>query len=275
MRIGVLPWVVLLFCVGCGGDRPVGPVLSPVSPAAKPTQALNHHDQALPKEDWFGYWAFGTAIEEGNLPQVRFWVEAGMEINQLLDGSYNGPSFNGWGHAPLAIAAQHNRAAVARYLLDQGADVNGSNGPWITALMMATLKGSLDVVKVLVDAGADVSLSSVYGDTALLGACCCWAGPDQLAIIQYLVEEGGARVNQVSHPKPPSMSRQLGRIPLKLAARSEGPESLAILAYLVEKGAMINSRNEVGQTALMDAANEGSEDKVRLLVSLARQRALA
>ncbi len=267
MRIGVLPWVVLLFCASCGGERPVGPVSSP---AAKPITTLRHNETVLLGEDWFGIPAWGAAIKEGDLFQVRFWVEAGiMDVNQRLRSvrlSYAryGPAEGQEGFTSLMVAARNGRLSIARYLLDQGADVQALSGTEDTALMWAAPEGSLPMVELLVERGARIEWTNTGGTTALFGAC--WGGEGQLAIVQYLVSKG-ARVVRSSAPRRISMRVQITTTPLKSAAFFNEPESLAILAYLIEKGARVNRQNQIGQAALMTAASQGHEDNVRLLVS--------
>ncbi len=287
MWIGTLLGVVLLFCVGCGSDRAVGPGSDP---AAKPTShgpedfcRLNLISCPDPyNEDWFGAHAWGTAIEEGDLYQVRFWVEAGiMHANQRLElfwveGWRQGeqiyaPIRRGFsrGDTPLIIAAEHKRAAVARYLLDQGADVHAYResygGYKRTALMIAASAGALPIVKMLVERGAQIEQTDYYGEDALFFSL--EGKPGQLAVLKYLVSEG-ANVNRNYKPDPRiSTQPQITTTPLLEAARFNGPESSAIMTHLLEKGAQPNRRNEKGWTALMLVAKEGYEDSVRLLVS--------
>ncbi len=276
MRIGTLFWIVLL-CVGCGGDRPVGPVSGP---AAKPAQGQSHQGPLTyfpHSEDWFGIHAWGVAIEEGDVVQVRFWVEAGiMDVNQRLrlvritytHKIYGPRSDDPWQDTtPLILAAEHKREDVVRYLLDQEADIYAYSYYGRTALMVAASAGSLPIVKMLVERGGRIKYTDFGGKNALFFSL--GGKPGQLAVLKYLVSEG-ADISRRTKPKLRiSMQPQviITITPLMEAAHFNGPESLAIMTYLLEGGARPNRQNENGWTALMSAAHAGHEDNVRLLVS--------
>ena len=279
MDVVRLSGVILLVCIGCGSNPPARPVLEP---AAKITTSQSHNRDLRPREEWFGIPAWASAIEEGDLFQVRFWVESGiMSVHQRLQwlgeqgytdrgalrGIYGRPEYPEGGMPVLHvlhIAARHGRPSVALYFLDQGVEVDVFDESESTALMHAVNSGPLSLVKLLVQRGANVSWSDIYADTPLIGAC--WGGPGQLLIVQYLVEQG-ASVNQVSRARKISMRAQPTKTPLWAAVFHNLEESLAIMTYLIEKGAWVNWQDETGSTALMTAAWRGHEDHVRLLVS--------
>ena len=56
---------------------------------------------------------------------------------------------------------------IVQELLDAGADVDSANREGITALMMATYHGHMDVVLLLLNAGANVNLADGQELTAL------------------------------------------------------------------------------------------------------------
>ena len=61
-----------------------------------------------------------------------------------------------------------NNTAVAKFLVDHGADVNLKDEQGATALMHAGGMGRIGIVKMLLDAGADVDAQDDDGDTALM-----------------------------------------------------------------------------------------------------------
>jgi Ankyrin repeats (many copies) len=60
------------------------------------------------------------------------------------------------GYTPLDWAAVRGHAAVAKYLIRRGANVNAADGAGWTPLHLAAQKGHLELVKLLVKSGADV-----------------------------------------------------------------------------------------------------------------------
>jgi quinoprotein dehydrogenase-associated probable ABC transporter substrate-binding protein len=86
----------------------------------------------------------------------------------LLDvGANPGRTIGEAGYTPLMLASANRAAALARALIQKGADVNARNSGGVTALMIAAANGSADMVELLVRAGANTKAQSDRGDTAL------------------------------------------------------------------------------------------------------------
>ena len=90
-----------------------------------------------------------TAVEDGNLPMVELLLK--FDADKALD------RFDYIDRTPLMIAVEREHTAIARRLLEAGADVNAHNAPRIgdTALHKAAATGTLEMVKLLLNAGAD------------------------------------------------------------------------------------------------------------------------
>ena len=73
------------------------------------------------------------------------------------------------GYTPLILACYKNNLEVAKFIIDQGADIN-SNSAMGTPLMAAVVKGNTDIVKLLLEKHADVNLTDANKTTALLYA---------------------------------------------------------------------------------------------------------
>ena len=58
----------------------------------------------------------------------------------------------------LLKAALSNNIGLVNELLEQGADINGTDKTGKTALMSAAGKGNYEIVKLLLEKGADVSI---------------------------------------------------------------------------------------------------------------------
>lgn len=80
-------------------------------------------------------------------------------------------------------------------LLKQGADINVTDGNGNTLLIIASLKGHMQLVKVLVDAGADINRQNINGVTAFIIASLA----EHRDIANYLDKKGAA--NNKAHKR--------------------------------------------------------------------------
>lgn len=67
----------------------------------------------------------------------------------------------------LQIASVNGHAAIARVLIEFGANVNQSSSSGQTPLILAAVGGHAELVKVLLEAGADLGAANPHGQTAL------------------------------------------------------------------------------------------------------------
>jgi hypothetical protein len=153
------------------------------------------------------------------------------------------------GEGSLMYAVQHGHCAMAKLLLDKGADVNAQGGFYGNALQAASSGGYEEVVRLLLDKGADVNAEGGHFGNALHSAS--YRGHE--AVVRLLLERR-ADVNV-----------QGGRWGNALqAASSEGHE--AVVRLLLDKGADVNPQGEDLGNALQAASYRGHEAVVRLLL---------
>ena len=150
----------------------------------------------------------------------------------------------------LSHAVNKGHEAVARLLLDHGADINGQNMLGFTPLCDAVSRGNKAMVHLLLDQGAEIDARRKNGQTVLWSAV---VGSD-LAMMQLLLDRGA----DVEAPNTWDMDR-----PLTWAAR-QGYEPVVLL--LLDHGADVNAKNRKGLTALWYAAFRGNMPVVRLLL---------
>ncbi|KAL3441722.1 hypothetical protein BJX65DRAFT_299543 [Aspergillus insuetus] len=160
----------------------------------------------------------------------------------------------------LMLASYCGHCAIARVLLEQGADVeckDTTHGR--TPLSWAAEEGHEEVVKLLIQTDmvdvdskdteyAEVNSEDHQGRTPLSYA----AEKNRQKIVKLLAEKG-AEVNSEDHR---------GRTPLSYAAQ-EGWVSMVRL--LMAKGADVNSKDHQGRNPVLYAAEKGWQSVVRLL----------
>jgi uncharacterized protein len=97
-------------------------------------------------------------------------------------------SYSPDGFPVMALAAVFGHEEVARYLLNQGADINAvaTNGSGYTALTGAVASGHAAIAKWLVENGADVNYRYARGYSPLLTA----AANGHLDIVKMLLAHG-------------------------------------------------------------------------------------
>ena len=158
------------------------------------------------------------AIKHNNIKAVKFFIEnnANVEI-AAFDRK-----------TPLIIAVGNSYLETAKILIENGANINNTNGDsWAdTPLMTASRLGLDNVVRILLSRNADINAVDMNGNTALHTA----ALNSQLSVIKLLLE------------KNPNLDIQnkVGNTALHLAVISG---NIDIVGELVLKGANARIRN--------------------------------
>jgi ankyrin repeat protein len=96
----------------------------------------------------------GTLIEATKLFQQNPQV-----VNEINDAGYS----------PLILACYRGNAEVAKFLINNGAELNYNNSMG-TALMAAVVKNNLEIASLLLDNNVDVEQTDANGTTALIYA---------------------------------------------------------------------------------------------------------
>lgn len=98
-----------------------------------------------------------TAVLTDNADAVKQHIAAGSNLNEK--DPYGGSS-------PVITASLFEKPAMAKLLLDAGADVNFQNNDGSTALHTASFFCRKEIVQMLLDAGADKTIKNKFGATA-------------------------------------------------------------------------------------------------------------
>jgi ankyrin repeat protein len=230
------------------------------------------------------------AARDGRLEAARLLIAAKADVN-LTDANEI---------TPLISAIVNNRLDVARFLIESGADIQQAdwygrtplwaavetrnmdvdNASFVNSIERAPL---LDLIKVLLDRGANpnartkevppirraflrVTGSLEWVDFTGMTAFLYAARAGDLTVMRLLLDRG-------ADPRIPTIA---GTTALMAASGvnwvfdqtyDEGPAALlAAVTLCYELGMDVNTANSMGLTALMGAANRGSDDIIRFLV---------
>lgn len=147
-RATVLFLAVLFLTAACGQKKPAQKEAA-AKATVKPPQIDIH-----------------TAVLTENLEALNQHIAAGTDLNEK--DPFGGSS-------PLITAAVFGKPAMARVLIDAGADINFQNNEGSTALHTSAFFCRPEIVKMLLDKNADKTIKNTYGGTAYDGV----AGPYQ------------------------------------------------------------------------------------------------
>ena len=181
------------------------------------------------------------AAGAGQKPTVEYLLCAGADLNAC--------SWENLTPTALHAAVKNEHREIAALLLARGAKVKAIDSSllrrnWQTnPLHWAT---SPEIAKLLLDAGADINAEDGNNSTPLHLS----ASRDDRSMVQYLIERGA---NIASRNKE-------GQTPLNVAPNRE------IAELLLANGADIDVGETIARTPLYEAAREGRQDVVELLV---------
>jgi ankyrin repeat protein len=106
-----------------------------------------------------GFQPIGLAAFFGHQPVVELLLRVGAEADA--------PSKNPMRVRPLHSAIANRRTAIAKLLIEHGADVNSTQADDFTPLHEAAQNGLVDIAQLLLDRGANVNAKLANGQTPL------------------------------------------------------------------------------------------------------------
>lgn len=146
-------------------------------------------------------------------------------------------------------AINNNDLSSVKKIIMAGGNVNAINKSGMTALIVASEKGNIEIVRELINAGANVNGANSVGWTALMGA----SFEGNAEVVKELINSG-ANIN--------AFGIKYKNTALMQAIRGENPE---IVKILVDSGADINMKNANGETAYDKAMEVGLTEVAELL----------
>jgi len=162
---------------------------------------------------------------------------------------------------PLAIAAEISSPQVIKLLINLGADPDGLNAYWDTALIYALMKNRREIVVTLVENGANVNMPNAFGMSPFLGIC----NDGDLELVKFFIKHD-ADVNSGYKKFISSENATAPPVeyitPLMMAAQGGKKE---VIKLLIKHGADIKAKDSVGEMAIDYAKNAGHKHLIELL----------
>lgn len=201
----------------------------------------------------------------GSVLQIAAKRGFGAMARLLLDHGAEFGVTDDLGQTPLNCAARYGHLEVARLLLDRGAEVNARDWFGVTALTLARRGGHADVVRLLLNRGATWGIvDALERDDIPLFRTLVDA---EIARIAAEPTEDPASVHEDDHKRRPALVDQIwlsggGR----LAELAASLGNLPALDFLLDRGATHLIDREDECSLLAAAAQHGQFDAIRLLI---------
>ncbi|MBN1974174.1 MAG: ankyrin repeat domain-containing protein [Sedimentisphaerales bacterium] len=204
-----------------------------------------------------------AAVKLKNMEKVKEFLDKGADVNEYENGD-----------TPLLIAVNNDSNDIAKLLLEHGADPNiGDEGSY-TPLYYAIWNSNKDMVNLLISKGAKVNFSASEGDSILYEAV--WM--EDFDIVKALVDNG-AKYDVKDEDGSTALyeAASQGSIDMVKLFLSKGIDKssfhmaacagdLERVKDFIGKGTEIDSKDEVGWTALFWAVTGAQKEVVNFLM---------
>lgn len=231
------------------------------------------------------------AIEADDIGAIKKFLHDGVDPNSGRESD---------NRLPLMHATLYDKANVVELLIENGADVNGTDVVGNSCLMTAAFLGAVDSVQTLIAGGANLLHRNVIGEDVIDVIAINWRMTNyyaneiyQLGVTREAVEAGRDKARPILLEARKQAAEQdiwvalaLDRLdlvknhltevddiatvvstdgsPILVAASALG--QVETVKYLLHSGADIESRDAFGSTSLFVAALFGHEETTKVLL---------
>ncbi|MBG9734998.1 ankyrin repeat domain-containing protein [Paenibacillus alvei] len=189
--------------------------------------------------------------------KLIFSAEEGDTDNvlKLLQDGADINATDGRGRTAVVAATYNNKADTVKALIQKGADINIRDANLNNVLLYAGAEGLLEIVKLAIDAGADPKLTNRFGGIALIPA----SERGHVEVVQELLSRSGIDVNHINNLHWTAL--------LEAVILGDGGEKhQKIVQLLVNHGADVNIGDGNEITPLMHAQQKGFQEIADLLI---------
>lgn len=189
-------------------------------------------------------------VEEMNLQFIAAAAEGDNDkVLQLLQEGADINATDGSGRTAVLAATRNNRADTVKALIQQGADINIRDNSLDNVLLYAGASGYLEIVKLAIDAGADTKLTNRFGGTALIPA----SERGHVEVVRELLTNSDVDVNHINNLQWTAL--------LEAVILGDGGERHQnIVQLLIDHGADVNIGDGDGVTPLQHAQKRGFKE---------------
>ncbi|MFD3261091.1 ankyrin repeat domain-containing protein [Paenibacillus lentus] len=180
------------------------------------------------------------------------------EVEDVLKLLQDGADINatdGRGRTAVMAATYNNKAETVKALIQEGADINLRDESLNNVLLYAGAEGFLEIVKLAIDAGANPQLTNRYGGTALIPA----SERGHVEVVQELLSHSDIDVNHINKLHWTALLEAV-------ILGSGGEKHQKIVQLLVNHGADVNIGDGNGVTPLMHARQKGFQEIADILI---------
>ncbi|AVF22163.1 ankyrin-repeat containing protein [Paenibacillus larvae subsp. larvae] len=183
--------------------------------------------------------------------ELIFLAEKGDTENvlNLLNDGADINATDGHGRTAVMAATYNNKVDTVKVLILKGADINIRDNNLDNVLLYAGAEGLLEIVKLAIDAGADTKITNRFGGTALIPA----SERGHVDIVKELLTHSDIDVNHVNNLYWTAL--------LEAVILGDGGENYQkIIQLLVDHGADVHIGDRDGIPPLKHAQKRGFQE---------------